>query len=214
MRRLSIGIRAFWGRYKLLFYILRHPFDGFYVMKFENKGTLWVAFINFMLLWLSVSFNNQYASILVDQRYPLSLNSLRDGSSLLGFLILWSAANWSVTSLAGGEGRFKDIIMANCYALTPIILTFIPATLLSNVMTGDETAFYFMLINIGLVWFLMLAFVGMVTVHNYTAGKAFATLFLTVIAMLIIVFLIGLLIILWQQMLTFAFGIYRELQFR
>jgi len=207
-------MRAFWDRYKLMFYILRHPFDGFYMMKFEKKGTLWLALLNFLLLWISVSFNNQYASALVDQRYPLAMNSLYDGTSLFGILILWTAANWSVTSLANGEGKFKEIIMAICYSFTPIILTFIPATLLSNVMTEGETTFYFLIINAGIVWFILLAYVGMVTVHNYTALKALATLFLTVIAMLIIVFLIGLLFALWQQMITFAMGIYRELQFR
>jgi hypothetical protein len=129
-------------------------------------------------------------------------------------LILWSAANWSVTSLTDGEGKFKEILMANCYAMTPMILIFIPASLFSNVLAEGEGAFYFLAVNIAIVWFVLLAYVGMVTVHNFTAGKALATLFLTVLALLIIAFLIALLFTLWQQLFTFVVSLYTEIVYR
>jgi len=206
-------MRKFWNNYRLVFYILRHPFDGFYVIKHEGKGSMLVAFVNFMLLWISFSFASQYASITVNPTNPMTGNSLIEGGTLLLALILWSAANWSVTSLTEGEGKFKEIVMSVCYAMTPIILFTIPAALLSNLMTQGEGAFYFLLINIGVIWFVLLAYVGMVTVHNFTAGKALATLFLTIIALLIIVFLIGLLVTLWQQLSGFVLSLYREIMF-
>ena len=207
-------MRRFWHDYKLTFHILRHPFDGFYAMKFEKQGKLYIAIINFLLLWVSFSFMRQYASIIVDQSYPLNLNSLADGASLFAILILWSVANWSVTSLMDGEGKFSEILMANCYAFMPLILLLVPATLLSNVLAEGEGAFYFLVINIALLWFVFLAFVGMVTVHNFSAQKALGTIFLTITALLIIVFLIGLLLALWQQLITFLTSIYTEIVFR
>jgi len=203
-----------WNSYKLAFYILAHPFDGFYDMKFRGKGKLWVAAFNFLLMWASYSFNRQYAALIVNRSYPLSYNSLADGFTLLMLLILWCAANWSVTTLTGGEGRFPEIIMANCYAMTPMILVFIPAALLSNILAEGEGAFYILLIGISVVWFILLAFTGMVTVHNYTFGKALFTAFLTLLALLIIVFLIALLATLYQQLITFFLSIYREIIFR
>jgi hypothetical protein len=207
-------MRKFWEHYKLTFYILRHPFDGFYVMKYEKRGRMSVAIVNFLLLWISFSFNQQYSSVVVNQRNPLTYNSFADGGALLGILLLWSIANWSVTSLTDGEGKLKEIIMANCYAMTPMVLTFIPATLLSNILAEGEAAFYTMIIGIAIALFLLLAYVGMLTVHNYTAGKALATVFLTLLALLIIAFLVSLLATLWQQLVTFAISIYTELAYR
>ena len=211
---MTARLQNFWTRYKLVFYILLHPFDGFYQMKFEKKGKLTVAMVNFLLMWISYSFMSQYSSVVVNQTYPLFYNSLAEGGSLLMILILWSAANWSVTSLADGEGKFVEILMANCYAMTPMILTFIPAALLSNVLAEGEAAFYFLIVGTAVVWFVLLAYVGMVTVHNYTAGKALATIFLTLVALLIIVFLVALLFTLYQQLAVFVMGLYTEIAFR
>ena len=207
-------MKQFWEKYKLTFYILRHPFDGFYVMKYEKKGSIGVALLNFVLLWISFSAMGQYSSLIVDQSHPLAQNSLLDGASIFIVLFLWSVANWSVTSLTDGEGKFKEIFMANCYALTPLILVLIPMTLVSNVLAEGEGAFYFLVISFAIMWFVFLAFCGMVMVHNFTAGKAIATIFFTFIALLIIVFLIALLFALWQQMITFFRSIYLELVFR
>jgi hypothetical protein len=207
-------MRAFWERYKLVFFILRHPFDGFYAMKYEKKGTMGVAFFNFFLVCVSYSFNAQYSSLVVSQRHPLQMHSIYEGFSLLAILILWSVANWSVTSLTDGEGKLKEIIMANCYAMTPIILTFIPATLLSRVMADGEAPFYYLIISTAITLFILYAYVGMVTVHNFTAGKALATIVLTIIALLIIAFLIGLLFTLFQQLYVFIYSVYTEIIFR
>jgi len=200
--------------YGLPFYILFHPFDGFYRMKFEREGRMAVAFINFFLLWFSISFMNQYTSITAAQPHPLSYNSLADGASIFGILVLWSVSNWSVTSLMDGEGKFKEIFMANCYAMLPLILILAPAAAISNLFTDTESAFYFMMITVAIIWFIILAYIGMVVVHDYTAGKALATLLLTFIALLIIVFLGTLLIALLQQMYGFGMSLYTELAFR
>jgi hypothetical protein len=200
--------------YSLPLFIMFHPFEGFYRMKFEKEGRMAVAIINFFLLWFSISFMRQYTSITAATPHPLSFNSLADGISIFAILVLWSASNWSVTSLMDGEGKFKEIFMGNCYAMMPLILVLAPAAALSNVFTDTESAFYFMLITGAVVWFIFLAYVGMVVVHDYTAGKALATVFLTFVALLIIVFLGTLIIAIIQQMYGFGRSIYTELAFR
>jgi uncharacterized PurR-regulated membrane protein YhhQ (DUF165 family) len=119
-----------------------------------------------------------------------------------------------VTSLTNGEGRLKDIFMAVCYAMTPLILTIIPATILSNALSQEEAAFYYMIMTIGVIYFVFLVFCGLVVVHNYSASKAVLTVFLTFIALLVIVFLLTLLFTLWQQLYVFVYSIYIELMFR
>jgi len=154
--------------YSLPLYLIFRPISGFYAMKFEKQGTLRIAIFNFIMMCISFVFVNQYSSLLVNQRHPLSLNSLSDILTLAGALILFCTANWAVTSLTDGEGKFKEIFMAICYAMTPLILLLIPAAILSNAFTMQETGFYFMIINFTIGWFVLLVFIGLLIVHNYT----------------------------------------------
>ena len=207
-------IKKVFGLYRLPMYIIVRPFDGFYAMKFENQGTVKLALFNFFLLWAAVSINSQYTSVIVSPRYPLALNSLQDLLMYAGALILFSVSNWSVTCLTDGEGRFKDIVMAVCYAMTPLIFALVFATVISNFLSLEETGFYHMIISIGTFYFVFLVFAGLITVHNYTVVKAIATIFLTFVALLIIVFLITLMFTLLQQLAGFVSSVYTELVFR
>ena len=85
----------------------------------------------------------------------------------------------------GGEGKFKEIVMASAYALIPMVLIYPPMTLASRFMVQEEAVFYICLRRLrrfGLSGLVM-------TVHQYSAGKTVVTMFLTLIVMGIIVFL-------------------------
>ena len=200
--------------YKLPLYVMIRPFSGFYAMKYEGQGTMWVALFNFIMVSLSLSFSAQYASIVVNPRHPNMIHSVWDFVAVTTAVTLFCVSNWAVTSLTDGEGRFKDIFMAVCYAMTPIVLTFIPASIFSNILTYDEGAFYHMIISIAIAWFAFLVFAGLVTVHNYTATKAVATVLLTFVALLIILFLTALMSTLWNQLWIFVYSLYFEISFR
>jgi len=207
-------VKKVFSFYALPLYVMVRPFSGFYSMKYEKQGSLKLAFFNFLMVCISVSFMNQYSSIVVNQRNPRTINSLVEFATLTGALILFCVSNWAVTSLTDGEGRFKDIVMMMCYAMTPIVLSFIPMTIISNVLTVDEGAFYFMVVSVAIFWFMVLVFAGLVTIHNYSASKAVTTILLTFVALLIIVFLITLLLTLWQQLTLFIRSLYTEIVFR
>lgn len=200
--------------FKLTTYVIFHPADGFYSMKYEKQGKVGIIFINLLLFWLSFTFQKQYAGFAMNETHPLDINILVDFATVVGMFLLWCVGNWSVTTLMNGEGSFKDIAMATSYAMTPVILIFIPATIISNVMVFSEKEFYFLVISLAIVWAVLLLFMGIYTVHNYTVGKAVATIILTIIAILIITFLIGLMLSLVQQMYGFVESIYMEIAYR
>jgi hypothetical protein len=200
--------------FRLPFYMLIHPFNGFYAMKHQKQGRLWVAIVNLVLVCLSLAYANQYASIVVNEQNPVLMNSYTDMLMITGVLLLFCVSNWSVTSLADGEGKLSEIFMAIGYAMTPLILTIAPAALLSNALAVEESGFYFMILSVGLMYFVFLVFVGLITVHNYGLGKSLVTIALTFVALLIIVFLITLLFTLWQQLISFVQSLYTEIVFR
>jgi hypothetical protein len=183
-------------------------------MKFNKEGRLWLAFLNFFVVCVSLAFAEQYTSQLVLPRDTMHMNSFWQFVTLSAMLILFCASNWSVTSLTDGEGKFKEIIMAVCYAMTPLVLTIIPATVLSDFLTVEEAGFYFMILSAATFYFVFLVFAGLVTVHNYSASKAIITVILTFIALVVIVFLMTLLFTLLNQFATFVSSVYSEIIFR
>lgn len=195
-------------------HVIMHPFDGFWDMKYEQRGKLSVVALIMLLVMGAIIVQQQYAGFLVNYIDPRALNSLTDIIQILFAFFLWSISNWAVCTLTEGEGKLKDIMMATAYSLVPVVLIYYPTTLLSNVLTQEETAFYYLLNSIALIWSLGLLIVGIMTVHQYTVSKTIVTMFLTIIMAMIIVFLMMLLYSLFQQIVDFVVNIYTELIFR
>nr|WP_240545942.1 Yip1 family protein [Paenibacillus artemisiicola] len=190
------------------------PFDGFWDMKYEGKGKLKVALLILLALVLTTILQKQFAGFLVNMADPRSLNSLDDLEFTILPFLLFCIANWSITTLMEGEGKFKEIVMATGYALLPIVLINLPMTFVSRFMTQEETAFYYLLNSISSLWFVVLLFVGIMTVHQYTPAKTVLTMALTVIAMGFVVFIATLAFSLGSQIYWFIYDVYRELIFR
>lgn len=195
-------------------YTLTHPMDGFYWIRHKEYGSVPIAVLMVILFSISFSLNRLYASFVVNQTDPRSVNSLTELAGVLVLFLLVCVGNWSITCLMDGEGRFKDIIIAVGYGITPATAGYVIATFLSKVIADNEQAFYGLVIAIGIAYAVILVLMGIMQVHNYTLGKTLITLFLTFVAVLIIIFLALLLFNLVNQVITFFKSIYLELIFR
>lgn len=195
-------------------YTLTHPMDGFYWIRHKEYGSVPIAVLMVILFSISFSLNRLYASFVVNRTDPRSVNSLTELAGVLVLFLLVCVGNWSITCLMDGEGRFKDIIIAVGYGITPATAGYAIATLLSKVIADNEQAFYGLVIAIGIAYAVILVLMGIMQVHNYTLGKTIITLFLTFVAVLIIIFLALLLFNLVNQVITFFKSIYLELIFR
>lgn len=195
-------------------YTLTHPMDGFYWIRHKEYGSVPIAILMVILFSISFSLNRLYASFVVNETDPRSVNSLTELAGVLVLFLLVCVGNWSITCLMDGEGRFKDIIIAVGYGITPAAVGYVLATLLSRVIADNEQAFYGLVIAIGIAYAVILVLMGIMQVHNYTLGKTLITLFLTFVAVLIIIFLALLLFNLVSQVITFFKSIYLELIFR
>lgn len=194
--------------------VIFKPFDSFWDLKYDNKGKLKVVAVIVLLTILSFTLQNKYAGFLVNYSDPRTLNSLMDIVTVVFPFLLWCVANWSITTLMGGEGKFTEIVMATGYSLTPIVIVYMPMTFVSRFMAEEETAFYYLLLSIASIWFVWLVFIGIMTVHQYTVLKTIVTIFLTIIVMGIIVFLGALVLSMLQQIYEFIYNVYREILFR
>ncbi|WP_308639347.1 Yip1 family protein [Paenibacillus silvisoli] len=199
---------------KFPLHLILHPFDGFWDMKYENRGKVKVSLAILVLLVLTLILQKQYAGFLVNFVDPRTLNSLDDLQFTVLPFFLFCIANWSITTLMEGEGKFKEIVMTTGYALLPMVLINLPLTFISRFMTQEETSFYWLINSVASIWFILLLFIGIMTVHQYTPAKAVLTLALTVVAMGFVVFLGTLAFSLGLQIYWFIYDVYREIIFR
>ena len=131
-------------------------------------------------------------------------------SVLLPFL-LFAIANWCLTTLFDGEGSFKDIIIAISYSLVPLILTVIPATIMSNFVTSSEADLCDLLVTVGFIWTGLLIFLGMMVTHDYSLFKGVTTTLGTIVGMAFIMFIGILFTTLLGKLVSFVSNIIIEI---
>ena len=199
-------------RYSL--YVISHPFDGFWDLVHEKRGSLAAAH-TFLILFLLVRVLKLMLTSFQFITAPIQyINVFQQMASLaLPFLIL-CIANWAMTTLFDGKGRFRDIYMAMCYALVPYILIQLPMILVSNMLTFEEGSFYQVFLSVSIIWCVFLAFVGLMQVHDYGPGKTIIFLLVTVLGAAVIIFLMLVFFSLLSDAAAYFVSMYREIVFR
>ena len=210
---LRVGKKTYWEELLYAFHLIYHPFDGFWDLKHEKRGSVRGAITILGLVILSFYYNSIGRGYLLNPTGEYSTIFEQAGSVILP-LALWVVSNWCLTTLFEGEGSFKDVFVATCYSLFPLVLTLIPATLLSNVVTSAETGIISLLVGLGYVWTGLLIFFGAMTTHDYTLGKNLVMTVATIVGMAIVMFIGILFTSLVSNMVSFVTNIIVELQYR
>ncbi len=199
-------------RYSL--YVITHPFDGFWDLVHEKRGTLAAAHTFLILFLLTRVLKLMLTSFQFISAPVQYINVFEEmGSLALPFLIL-CLANWAMTTLFDGKGRFKDIYMAMCYALVPYILIQLPMILVSNMLTYEEGSFYSVFLTVSVIWCVFLVFVGLMQVHDYGPGKTLVFIVVTVLGAAVIIFLLLVFFSLLSDAAAYFVSMYREIVFR
>ena len=211
-------VRAWLSHYgqtmKYALYVITHPFDGFWDLIHEKKGSI-AAANTFLALFLIIRVLKLIATNFQFIMAPVQhINVFEEMASLLLPFIVLCIANWAMTTLFEGKGRFKDIYMGMCYALVPYIIIQLPMILVSNMLTYEEGSLYTVLLSISVVWCVFLVFVGLMEIHDYGPGKTFIFLIVTIVGAGVILFLLLVFFSLLSDAFAFFVSFYREIVFR
>ena len=199
---------------KYAFHVITHPFDGFWDLAHEHKGNLAAATTFLVLFLLTYVLKLMYTSFQFINAPIQYINIFQQAASLaLPFLIL-CFANWALTTLFDGKGRFKDIYIAMCYCLVPYILIQLPLIFVSNIITFDEQSFYTVLMGFSLVWCVFLVFVALMQVHDFGPGKTVIFIVGTVLGACVVIFIVLVFFSLLSDAVGFFVSLYREIAFR
>ena len=210
---LKVGRKTYVEELLYVFHLVFHPFDGFWDLKHEKRGSVRAASTILGLTVLAFFYQSIGQGYIFNPRGDYSTVILQ----ILGILLpvlLWVISNWCLTTLFEGEGSLKDIYVATCYSLAPLPLFITISTILTNVLTVSEEGIISLIASIGWVWVVILLFFGMVVTHDYTTGKNVITTLGTIVAMVVIMFIAILFSSLVIKMVTFVISIFTEISNR
>ncbi len=195
------------------FYVIFHPFDGFYDIKHEHRGSVRAALVYVAIAVLTFFYQG------VGQGYVL--NPTRTVTTIWTQLIsvcvpilLFVLANWCLTTLFDGEGSFKDIFIATSYSLLPLPLLIIPATICSNWVSSSEASIITFIGTVSFIWVGILIFFGTMVTHDYSFFKNFIIILFTIVAMACIVFIVLLFSMLLAKLVSLVTNLITEIQYR
>ena len=207
------GKRTFAEELLFGFHLIFHPFDGFWDLKHEKRGSLRAAIV-YVAVTVVAFFYQAIGSGYLVNPYDSYTTIFSQALSVLVPLFLWVVANWCLTTLFDGEGSFKDIFIACGYSLLPLVLIVVPCTIYTNFALKEELDITDLLVTIAFIWTVLLIFVGMMVTHDYTLSKNFITSLGTIVAMVFIMFVAILFTTLVGKIISFITNIVTEISYR
>lgn len=193
-------------------YLMFHPYEGFYRLK-ERKIS-WTMLALIVLLAAGVKLVSIYGMGFIFHPYDLSrVNVGLSLAMLFAPWATWIVANYLVSAVKGGEGRFREVLQASAYALIPYILLTVPVIVLSRIVVIEERIVVDSIEQLTWIWLAVLFFIMTQVIHNFdfleTVKNVFITLFTIVVIWIFLVIISGL----GYNLFDFLQQIYREVTF-
>ncbi len=196
--------------FKLFF----HPIDTFNDLKYEGKSSMIIANVLAILFFLVKLLQQTTTSYLFMPSGGENVSIWTVLAISVGLLMIFTVCNWATSTLVDGEGSMGDIWIAVTYSLLPSILFTALNIVLSYFFTVTESTFYNFFSVFGTTWTILLVFLGLMVMHQYTVTKTVFSVFATLVIILCFVFLILLFMSIYQQIYSFIVNIVREIIIR
>ncbi|MEK3888241.1 YIP1 family protein [Bacillus sp. FSL K6-3431] len=194
--------------------VLAKPLDFFYDLKEPNRLKWSQAILLILLAYLVRMGSLLMLGYHFETREPYEISYFHEFIWIFIPWITWCLANWSVSTILDGEGKFKELFVGSAFCLVPYIVFTIPVTVLTNILALSEGIYYSASIVIVLGWVALLMLIKVRVLHDFELGKLIMITFLTVLGMAIIWFIGILLYGLVNQFISFFLDIFKELRFR
>ncbi len=204
---------TYWEELIYAFYVIFHPFDGFWDIKHEARGTvrggLTILGINILAFYYQ-NIGRSYLANPTGAYSPFWTQIAAVGLPV----ILWAVANWCLTTLFDGEAKFKHVFVSACYALAPLPVFVVAGTIITNISNTVGDSIVTLVTAIGYVWVAFLLFFGTLVVQDYSLGKNVFTTIGTILCMVVIMFVVILFASLVGDMVGFVSNIVTEISYR
>ncbi len=190
-------------------YVLIHPYHAFY--KLKERTVSWPVIVTILLAAVGFKVLAIYVTGFVFN--PVDTSQIHLPNKLIFFAVpwlTWIVANYLVSSVRGGEGRFREVVQSSAYALAPYLVFSLPLLLLSNIVVLEERVLVDALQQTMLIWLLCLFFVSMQVIHNFEFVETIRNSLITAFAIGIIWFFAFIVSGLTFNLYDFFIQLYRE----
>lgn len=193
-------------------YMMSNPFKAFSDIKYEGRGSVKACVFFLIMLCFTSVLQATKTGWIVNYTSARTFNIWATIAGVLIQSLLVAVANWSVSVLTDGSGKFKEIFMVVMYAQYPYIWLTWAYIILSNVLTLDEMAFGTFCTALGIICIAFYGFIGLVSIHGFGFGKGIASVIFTAIAIVIILFIVLLIATMAGELVTFVTTVAKEIQ--
>lgn len=191
--------------------VLRNPIDCFRVLQADRKRFNYLPALVLVLLIVSVRVLFIYLT-----HYPLqdikpqNADLLLESAFLIVPLIMWSAANFAVTSILDGETMMRESMMAALMSMVPYILLSIPLALLSHLMSRADAGLFDMIRGAVYLWCGGLFILSIRVMNSYSLLKSLFVVVANLTVMALMAAIALLMYALLNQLWMFLEGLVRE----
>ena len=163
---------------KYAFHVSTHPLDGFWDLKHEKRGRMYIAIFFLVMFVITSILDKQFNGYTFNEFavFPEDINVIGTFVTVALVVLIWVMANWGLTTLFDGEGSMRDILIYTGYSMLPVVLSQIALLLFTNILTTNEATIVSLITYIGIGWTAILLYMGTMTTHQYSGGKTFLTL--------------------------------------
>lgn len=191
-----------------------HPFKAYYELKVEKKGSLLLANLILLAFFITSILNAQLTGFHFNENRTDRFNVFITLGMTIGLFLIWVVCNWAISTLADGEGKFREIWIFTAYALLPYVISLAVLTILSNSLSLEEGAFLTIAQTLAYVWTGINLLLATREVHQYTTGKTILVALGTVLGMYLVLLFVTIGYSMFTQLISFISMIGNELRLR
>lgn len=193
------------------FYTLLHPADTLEGIRY-NRTRINMA-VPFLIFLIAYVVRIAYLYIV---HFPLASIELEDVNLVFEAVKLWIVpiswvpASFMATSISGGESKVRELTFTSALSLTPFIVINTPLMFLSNILSKTQRSWYGIFSALAYLGMVLIMFLTMMILNNYTLGKTVGMMFASAFMMLVIWLVALLCYVLTGRMIQFVISLVNE----
>lgn len=196
------------------FTLIRHPIEGFYGIKREQRTSVLSATILLVLIYGVYIASLYLTGFLFSNRIVSEINLFEESVKVLVPFGLFVIANYLVCSIREGEGKFRHVYQASVYMLSPILIALPILIIFSNVLTLNESFVYEFGTFVTYLWLAIYLVLMVKEIHNYGFSSAIGNILLSVFTALMIAVVVFIVYLLLNEIASFLINIWIEVSSR
>jgi hypothetical protein len=194
---------------------IKNPADAAYGIKKEGKASWPASFILFFVFWILFIIEKYFSGFLFKTVPDGYYDLVGDLFIIMGIFALTVTCCYLVCLITDGEATLRELVSGIMYAFAPVFLLKPVQIILSNVLTLGGEEYFISLINfIAYSWTAVLVFLAIRNLNDYTFGRTFKVLGLTLFTCLICAVLLFIIYVLISQFVEFVSAVFGEAVFK